>query len=90
MDSKELKKLIAEKYHLYSQYKFSQNYDVFDEFEKCRNLVNRKLRDAHHRYSADVFKQCETSKQKWNFINKKLGNHKQGMCLKLKQTEPRP
>ena len=77
--SKELKKLIAEKHHLYNQYKFSQNYDVFDEFEKRRNLVNRKLRDAHHKYSVNFLKQYETSKQKWNFINKKLGNHKQGI-----------
>ena len=77
--SKELKKLIAEKHHLYNQYKFSQNYDVFDEFKKCRNLLNRKLRHAHHKYSVKFFKQCETSKQKWNFINKKLGNHKQGI-----------
>ena len=64
---------------MYNQYKFSQNYDVYDEFKKCRNLVNRKLRDAHHKNSANFFKQCETSKQKWNFINKKLGNHKQGI-----------
>ena len=54
--SKELKKLTAEK-HLYNQYKFSQNYDVFDEFKKCRNLVNRKLRDAKHKYSVNFFKQ---------------------------------
>ena len=40
--------------------------------------MNRKLRDAHHKYSVNFFKQYETSKQKWNFINKKLGNHKQG------------
>ena len=77
--SKELKKLIAEKHHLYNQYKLSQNYDVFDEFKKCRNLVNRKLRDARHKYSVNFFKQYETSKQKWNSINKKLGNHKQGI-----------
>ena len=41
--------------------------------------MNRKLRDVHHKYSVNVFKQCETSKQKWNFINKKLENHKQGI-----------
>ena len=68
--SKELKKLIAEKHHLYNQYKFSQNYDVFNELKKCRNLVDRELRDAHHKYSVNFFKQFETSKQKWNFINK--------------------
>ena len=68
---------------MYNQYKFSQNYDVFDELKKCRNLVNRKLRDAHHKYSVNFFKQCETSKQKWNFINKKLGNHKQGIVSEI-------
>ena len=41
--------------------------------------MSRKLRDAHHKLSADFFKQCETSKRKRNFINKKLGNHKQGI-----------
>ena len=50
----------------------SKNYDVFDEFKECRNLVNRKLRDAHHKYYVNFFKQCETAKQKWNFFNEKL------------------
>ena len=40
--------------------------------------MNQKLRDEHHKYSVNFFKQYETSKQKWNFINKKLGNLKQG------------
>ena len=55
MDIQGTQKIIAEKHHLYNQYKFSQNYDVFDEFKKCRNLVNRKLRDAHHKYSVNFF-----------------------------------
>ena len=83
--SKELKKLIAEKHPLYNQYKFIQNYDVFDEFKKCRNLVNRKLRGAHLKYSVNFFKQCETSKQKRNSINEKLGNHKQ--CINVSEIE---
>ena len=33
--SKEHKKLVAEKHHLYKQYKFSQNYNVFDKFKKA-------------------------------------------------------
>ena len=41
--------------------------------------MNRNIRDAHHKYSINFLKKCETSKQKWNFINKKLGNHKQGI-----------
>ena len=79
MITKGLNKLMAEKHHLYKQCKFFQNHDVFDEFKKRRNLVNRKLRDAHHKYSVNFFKKCETSKQKLNFFNTKLGNHKQGI-----------
>ena len=41
--------------------------------------MNRKLRDAHHKYSVDFLKQFESLKLKWNFINRKLGNHKQGI-----------
>ena len=41
--------------------------------------MSRNIRDAHHKYSINFLKQCETSKQKWNFINKRLGNHKQGI-----------
>ena len=55
------------------------NYDVFDEFKNCHNLVSRILRDAHHKFSVDFLKQCSISMQKWNFTNKKLGNHKQGI-----------
>ena len=45
----------------------------------------RKLRDAHHKYSVNFFKQYDTSKQKWNFINKKLRNHKQ--CINVSEIE---
>ena len=65
--------------HLYNQYKFSQNNDEFDEFKKCRNLVNRKVPDEHHIFSFGFLKQCETSRQKWNFMNKKLENHTEGI-----------
>ena len=41
--------------------------------------MNRKLRDAHHKYSVNFFKQYEKSKKKWNFIKKKLENHKHGI-----------
>ena len=48
----------------------------FRRVQKCRILVNSKLRDAQHKYSVNFVKQCETSKQKWNFVKKKFGNHK--------------
>ena len=83
--SKELKKLIAEKLHLYNKHKFSRNYDVLDESKKCRNLMNRKLPDSHPKYSLNFFKQCETSKQKWNIIKKNYETtNKVLICLKLK------
>ena len=53
-------KIISQKNHLYNQCKFSQSYDVFKEFKKCSKIVNRKPRDAHHKYSVDFFKQIET------------------------------
>ena len=37
--------------------------------------------------SVNFFKQCETSKRKWNFINKKLGNHKQGIIVSEIETD---
>ena len=72
---------------MYNQNKFSQNYVIFDEFKKSRNLVNRKLRDAHHKNFADFFRQFEKSKQKWDFIDKKLGNHKQGINVSEIETD---
>ena len=49
--------------------------------------MKRKLRDEHHKYSVDFFKQSETSKQKRNFINKKLGNHKQDINVSEVETD---
>ena len=38
MDIHGTQKMIAEEHYSYNQYKFSQNYDVFEEFKKsnCR------------------------------------------------------
>ena len=49
--------------------------------------MNRKLRDAYQKYSVDFLTQCETSTQKWNFINKKLGKNKQGIHVSENETD---
>ena len=77
--------------HLYYQNKFSQNYDVFDEFKKCRNLVKQKLRDAHHKYSVDFLSKVKhRSRNGISSIKNYETTNKVLMCLELKQTEPRP
>ena len=37
----------------------------------CDN--NRKLKEAQTQFSEDFFKEIETSKEKWKFIQKKIG-----------------
>ena len=71
MDIHGTQKMIAEEHYSYNQYKFSQNYDVFEVFKKCRNLVNRKQLDAPHKYFVDFIMHCEASQQKRNLINKR-------------------
>ena len=51
----------------------TQSAESFASFEKYRNLVNRKLKEAQNQFSEDFFKKIETSKEKWNFIKKKIG-----------------
>ena len=38
-------------------------------------------------YFVNFLKQSGTSKQKWNLMNKKLGNHKQGINVSEIETE---
>ena len=56
--------------HIFSKPQF------FWRVQKCCNLVNQKLQDAHHKYSVDIFKQNQAEIQ---FHQQNLGNHKQGI-----------
>ena len=85
--SKELKKLIKRKTS------FVQSKQIFSKLSFFRQVQEKplpsepKLRDAHHKNFAAFVKQFETSKQKWNFINEKLGNHKQGINVSEIETD---
>ena len=70
--TKEIQHLVAEKYRYFNYFKLTQSAESFVSFEKCRNLVNRKLKEAQNQFSEDFFKKIETSKEKWKFI-KKIG-----------------
>ena len=71
--TKEIKLLAAEKHRYFNEYKLTQSAESFVSFKKYRNLVNRKLKEAHNQFSEDFSKKIETTKEKWNFIKKKFG-----------------
>ena len=68
--TKEIQHLVTEKHRYFNDYKLTQS------AENYRNLVNRKLKEAQIQFSEDFFKKIETSKEKWKFIQKKIGKKK--------------
>ena len=71
--TKEIKHLVAEKHRYFKEYKLTQKAESFVSFKKYRNLVNRKLKEAQDQFSEEFFKKIESSKEKWKFIEKKIG-----------------
>ena len=71
--TKEIKPIVAEKHRYFNEYKLTQSAESVASFKKYRNLVNRKLKEAQNQFSEDFFKKIETTKEKWKFIEKKVG-----------------
>ena len=71
--TKEIQHLVAEKRRYFKVYKLTPSIESFLSFKKYRNLVNRKLKEAQNKFSKDLIKKIETSKDKWKFIKKKIG-----------------
>ena len=71
--TKEIQHLVAEKHRYFNDYKLTESAGSFVSFKKYRNLVNRKLKEAQNQFSEDFLKKIETSKEKWKFIKKKIG-----------------
>ena len=42
--------------------------ETYKELRRLRNLVNRRLREAHNSFCIDFFQKLATSKEKWKFI----------------------
>ena len=71
--TKKIQHIIAEKHRYFNDYNMTQSAESFVSFKKYRNLVNRKLKEAQNQFSEDFFTKIETSKEKWKFIKKKIG-----------------
>ena len=71
--TKEITHLVSEKHRYFKEYKLTQSAEPFASFKKYRNLVNRKLKEAHNQFSEDFCRKIETTKEKWKFITKKIG-----------------
>ena len=44
---------------------------MYKEFKRLRNLVNRRLREAHNNFCFNFFQNLPTSKEQWKFIKQK-------------------
>ena len=45
--------------------------ETYKEFKRLRNLVNRRLREAHNSFCINFFRNLPTSKEQWKFIKQK-------------------
>ena len=66
-----MKHLIAQKHFLFNKWKRSPDSETYSEFKRIRNLVNRRLREAHNNFCINFFQKLPTSKEQWKFIKQK-------------------
>ena len=45
--------------------------ETYKEFKRLRNLVDRRLREAHNSFCINLFQKLPTSKEQWKFIKQK-------------------
>ena len=45
--------------------------ETYKEFKLLRNLVNRRLREAHNNFCINFIRNLPTSKEQWKFIKQK-------------------
>ena len=69
--TQELKHLIAQKHFLFNKWKKNPDIETYKEFKPLRNLVNRRLREAHNNFCINFFQNLPTSKEQWKFIKQK-------------------
>ena len=69
--TQELKHLIAQKHFLFNKWKKNPDSQTYQEFKRLRNLVNRRLREAHNNFCINFFQNLPTSKEQWKFIKQK-------------------
>ena len=69
--TQELKHLIAQKQFLFNKWKKIPDSKTYREYKRLRNLVNRRLREAHNNFCISFFQKLPTSQEQWNFNKQK-------------------
>ena len=69
--TQELKHLIAQRQFLFNKWKKIPDSETYREFKRLRNLVNRRLREAHNNFCINFFQKLPTSKEQWTFFKQK-------------------
>ena len=66
-----MKHLIAEKHFLFNKWKKIPDSETYKELKRLRNLVNRRLREAHNNFCINFLQNLPTSKEQRKFIEQK-------------------
>ena len=66
-----MKQLIAQKHFVFDKWKKIPDSETYEELKRLRNLVNRRLREAHNNFCINFFQKLTTSKEQWKFIEQK-------------------
>ena len=66
-----MKQLTAQKHFSFNKWKKNPFSETCKEFKRLRNLVNRRLREAHNNFCIKFFQKLPTSKEQWKFIKQK-------------------
>ena len=69
--TQEFKHLIAQKHFLFNKWKKIPDSETYKEFKGLRNLVNRRIREAHNNFCINFFQKLPTSKEQGKFIQQK-------------------
>ena len=56
---------------MFNKWKKIPDSETYKELKRLRNLVNRRLREAHNNFCTNFFQNLPTSKEQWKFIKQK-------------------
>ena len=57
---------------MFNKWKKRPDSETYKEFKRLRNLVNRRLREAHSNFCISFFQKLPTGKEHWKFIKQKI------------------
>ena len=69
--TQEMKHLISQKYFLFNKWTKFPDSETYREFKRLKNLVYRRLREAHNNFCINFIQKLPTTKEQWKFIKQK-------------------